>query len=89
LGIISLTLDVLKPRMPTIVELAKQIERIKGVERVEIVVEEIDEKTESLKIVITGRDLDYDKIHACIERMGASIHSVDRVITGAPQGRSS
>lgn len=75
----EIILDVLKPHEPNIIEFAKELEKIKGVKRVQIIVEEIDEKTESTKIVIFGEDMDFDAIRKCIESMGASIHSIDKV----------
>jgi hypothetical protein len=40
----------------------------------------MDEKTESLKIVISGHDIDYEALREHMGKQGAVIHSVDQVI---------
>lgn len=40
----------------------------------------MDEKTESLKIIIEGGNVDYEELREHLAIQGAVIHSVDRVI---------
>ena len=42
-------------------------------------VEEIDENTESIVVVIEGHDIDFEGIDQAIKTMGGTIHSVDEV----------
>ncbi len=51
-----------------------------GVEEVDVTLIEMDEKTESLKIVISGHDIDYDALREHMSKQGAVIHSVDQVV---------
>ncbi len=51
-----------------------------GITRVDISVVEMDEKTESLRIIVDGVGLDYEAIRSHMARQGAVIHSVDQVI---------
>ncbi len=41
---------------------------------------EMDEKTESLKVVLSGTAIDYEALKEHVGKQGAFIHSVDQVI---------
>ena len=78
-----LVLDVLKPlKEPSIVDVAKELSKIRGVEGVNITVNEVDVETLSLTIVVEGDDIDFDNIKRVLEEVGAAIHSIDQVIAG-------
>jgi len=51
-----------------------------GITKVDISVVEMDEKTETLKVIIDGTQLDYEGLRSHMARQGAVIHSVDQVI---------
>lgn len=78
----SLTLDVLKPHEPLIIELADRLAAIESVSYVTITVIEVDANTETIKLSLVGEAVDFDAIRAEIEATGATIHSVDRVSAG-------
>ena len=46
---------------------------------VQLTVVEMDDKTETLQIVVTGTDLQLDSIVTAIHEMGGSLHSIDGV----------
>jgi hypothetical protein len=75
-----LVLDVLKPHQPPLPEFATFISELEGVNRVDVTVLEMDEKTESLKVIIDGSNIDYDRLREHMAKQGAVIHSVDQVI---------
>ena len=75
-------LDVLKPHSPSIVELARRIAALKGVQGVNCTIEEVDQETESLSVTIEGEAIDFEKIDEAIKQSGAVIHSVDSVSAG-------
>lgn len=77
-----LVLDVLKPHKPNIVEFGSEMSRANGIENMEISVYTVDEKTESVKVVLAGKSLDFEVIKKTIEDFGAVIHSVDKVCIG-------
>ncbi len=77
-----LVLDILKPHTPNIVEFSRVISETNGVLNAEVSVYAVDEKTESVKAVVEGRDLHFEKLKSAIEDFGASVHSVDRVVIG-------
>ena len=75
----KMVLDVLKPMEPSILELAKNITGLEGVDSVSIDLLEIDKKVENVKISVSGHSLDYAEINKVIESTGATIHSIDNV----------
>ncbi len=91
-----LVLDVLKPHAPGVVELSEELSHLEGVEGVNIIIYEIDQKVENAKVVIAGNSIDFEMIKKKLEEMGATIHSVDEVAAGkriveevqTPQDRS-
>ena len=74
-----IVLDVLKPHQPGGVEFAGLLADHLGDCRVGLEVEERDEKTESVTVVVSGADIDFEAVAAKINEMGASVHSVDEV----------
>jgi hypothetical protein len=91
-----LVLDVLKPHNPSVVELSEALSHLDGVEGVNVIIYEIDQKVENAKVIIAGSNIDFEIIKKKLEEMGATIHSVDEVAAGkrvieevkTPQDRS-
>ncbi len=77
-----INLDVLKPHKPDIIEFGKAIEKEKSVSAVNLQVYAIDEKTESIKLVLEGTNLDFESIRKIIEDFGAVVHSIDKAVIG-------
>ena len=78
--ITKLVLDVLKPHQPSIVEFAVALTKVKGVERVDSSVVEVDAETETIKVVVEGKDLEVDAIAEKIRDLRGVVHSVDAVV---------
>ncbi len=76
----KLVLDVLKPNEPSIIDLGKSFYKNKNIDCVSINVLEVDKKTENVKVVIEGKDLNFNKIKDIIENQGSVIHSIDGII---------
>lgn len=76
----KLVLDVLKPHQPNALEFAATLAEQKGDYEVRLTVTEVDEKTESTMLVITGQNIEFQAIEEAIKRMGASVHSIDEVV---------
>ncbi len=82
-GVIKrIVLDVLKPHKPGLLNLAKNISSIHGIEGVNLSLYEVDQQTENVKVTIEGEDIDYEKVKKVVEDGGAVIHSIDEVIAG-------
>ena len=72
-------LDVLKPHEPNALEFAQKLAGADSDCKVRVTVTEMDEKTETLVVVIEGRDIDFEAIESTMMSMGASLHSIDEV----------
>jgi len=77
-----LVLDVLKPHVPTILELARTMGRLDGIVGVNLSLSEVDQQTETIKITIQGDDIDYVAVESVIQDFGGVVHSIDEVAAG-------
>ena len=77
-----LVVDLLKPLETSLIEISKSISKLEGVDGVNIMVYEIDRKTETLKATIEGTDIDLDQVQKTLTEFGVVIHSLDEVVTG-------
>lgn len=75
-------LDVIKPHKPSILEIADKIGDLEGISGVNISLDEMDERTESIKITIEGGNIEYGDVEKVLTDYGASIHSIDQVSAG-------
>lgn len=76
------TIDVLKPHKPDIVAFGKAVCADKSVRGLSISVYAVDEKTESIKVILEGPDIDFEKVKEIIHNLGAVVHSIDSVVVG-------
>lgn len=74
-----IVLDVLKPHRPDGLVFTRSIAEQGGNCRVVYSVEEVDEKTESITVIIEGEDIQFERIAGAIEAAGGSVHSIDEV----------
>jgi len=74
-----LVIDVLIPHDPDVLEYAKKLAELDGVEELTVRVVEIDDRTKTLEMSISGRDLSFEEVSKAIEEIGGSIHSIDEV----------
>jgi hypothetical protein len=74
-----LVLDVLKPHQPNALDFSSALADLGADYRVKLTVTEVDKKTESTIVTIEGADINFENIKNTIEKMGASVHSIDEV----------
>jgi len=74
-----IVLDSLKPRETSIIELSQALCSIDGVDQVDITVTEVDVKTETIKLVIRGSNLNYEEISKTMADHGSTIRSIDEI----------
>ncbi len=74
-----IVLDVLKPHYPNAFDFSITLADLDEDHRVKLTVVEVDKKTETVILVIEGRDIHYDAIIEAIKEMGATVHSIDEV----------
>ena len=82
----KLMLDVLKPHTPSGLDFASALAEQGPDYRVTFTVQEVDEKTETVIIIIEGQDIQFERIVETISEQGASLHSIDQVevVSGNP-----
>ena len=85
-----IVLDVLKPHQPNALIFASQLADLGESYRVNLLVQEVDDKTQSIVVNISGERLDFEAITRHIESMGGSVHSIDEVdVQGEPSATPS
>lgn len=83
MNIRQLLLDVDKAvARPSLIDIAAAIDGCRGVEAVNITVEEIDIETVGMNVTIEGDNMDFDEITKAIEATGAVVHSLDQIAIG-------
>lgn len=75
----KLVLDVLKPHAPNVLDFAIALADLGDDWKINLRVEEIDEKTESIVVILEGADILFEAIAERVQEMGASVHSIDEV----------
>jgi uncharacterized protein len=83
MNIRRIVLDVDKAMArPAITEIAEAIERVAGVQALNITVTEIDIETVGMDVTVEGEGIDYAALVEAIDRTGAVVHSIDQLATG-------
>jgi hypothetical protein len=72
-------LDALKPRELSIVELAKALGSVDEKGEIEIIVSEVDAKTQTLKVTIKGSNIDYKSVSKIMDQYGVSVRGIDEI----------
>lgn len=72
-------MDALKPRELSIVELAKALGSVDEKGEIEIVVSEVDAKTETIKVTIKGSNIDYKSVSKIMDQYGVSVRGIDEI----------
>lgn len=75
----KIVLDILKPHKPSILELGAMLGKLKGIDHVDIILEEVDAETETIRATVEGSDVHYDKLVEAVQRNGGVVHSIDEV----------
>jgi uncharacterized protein len=76
-----LLIDALKPREVSIVELGKALGMVDEKAEVEIVIREVDSRTETIKVTIRGSNIDYKLVSEIMDKNGVSIRGIDEINT--------
>ena len=72
-------LDVLKPHSPSVDYVARALMEVNGVKSVKVNLDELDQKTASLHIHITGDDISLEILDEKLTSLNCAIHSVDEI----------
>ncbi len=71
--------EALKARDTSLVNLSQSICSVNGVEECDIVVTDVDAKTETIKLTVRGADIEYSGIMSVLQENGVSVKGVDEV----------
>lgn len=74
-----LVLDVLKPREPNILDFSKSLAELQDGYQISVNVMEVDDRTETIVIKVSGNDIQFDTLSEAIKNLGGSLHSIDEV----------
>ncbi len=85
----KIVLDILKPHKPSILELGAMLGKLKGIENVSIILEEVDVETETIQATVEGSDVHYDRIVEAVQKSGGVVHSIDEVSVSKMKGHTS
>ena len=72
-------IEALKPRDTSLVELSQAICSIDGAEECDMIVTDVDAKTETIKLTVRGFDIKYDGLSKVMQEYGISIKGVDEI----------
>lgn len=75
----QLVLDILKPHQPNALKFAQVIAAVGEDYHVRLTVMAVDEKTESLQLVIEAGNIDFEAVQQAVNDLGGSLHSIDEV----------
>lgn len=77
-----MVLDIMKPHEPSVIEYSSELADLDCIDGVNSSMVEIDHEVENIKTTLEGNNIDYETVEDVIERLGGSVHSVDKVLCG-------
>jgi hypothetical protein len=81
-GLKKLVLDVLIPFEVPKIDFTTRLSNIKGVEGVDVLIQEVERKVETAKITLEGDNINFDEVKDILEKTGTSLQSIDRITCG-------
>ena len=72
-------IEALKARETSLVELSQALCSVNGVDECDIVVTDVDAKTETIKLTVRGTNIEYSGIVTILQDNGVSVKGVDEV----------
>ncbi|NIQ05103.1 MAG: DUF211 domain-containing protein, partial [Candidatus Korarchaeota archaeon] len=64
----------MKPHYPSVVELSEALSQLEGIEGVNVVIYEIDQEVENVKVIVAGNSIDFETVKKKLNEMGATVH---------------
>lgn len=77
-----MVLDIMKPHEPSVIEYSSELANLDGIDGVNLSMVEMDDEVENIKATLEGDNINYGKVEEIIDRLGGSIHSIDKVMCG-------
>jgi len=72
-------IEALKPRETPLVELSQAICSVNGVDECDIVVTDVDVKTETIRLTVRGANIEYEGMSKVLHDNGISIKGIDEI----------
>ena len=85
-NIVRLIIDSLIPKEMSVIELAKALCQAAGVSDVALSVTDVSTKTETIRLVIIGHNIDYDAVTKIMGEHAATIRDIDEVNVSRGKG---
>jgi len=85
-NMVRLMIDSLIPREMSIIDLSKALCQAAGVSDVSIVVTDVTAKTETIRLVIIGHNIDYDSVSKIMSEHAATIRGIDEIDVSRGKG---
>ncbi len=77
-----MVLDIMKPHEPSVIKYSSELANLDGIDGVNLSMVEIDDEVENIKATLEGDNINYGKVEKIIDRLGGSVHSIDKVMCG-------
>ncbi|MFW6104485.1 MAG: DUF211 domain-containing protein [Candidatus Bipolaricaulota bacterium] len=77
-----IVLDIMKPLEPSVITYSSELADLDCIEGVNLSMVEIDHEVENIKATLEGSNIEYERVEDVINRLGGSVHSVDKVLCG-------
>jgi hypothetical protein len=74
-----LLIEAVKPRDTSSLELTQALCSVQGVEECELVVTDVDVRTETVRLTIKGPDIDYPELKKAMDENSLAIKGLDEV----------
>jgi hypothetical protein len=74
-----LLIEAVKPRDTSSLELTQALCSVQGVEECELVVTDVDARTETVRLTIKGPDIDYPELKKAMDENSLAIKGLDEV----------
>jgi len=72
-------IEALKARETSLVELSQALCSANGVDECDMIVTDVDVKTETVKLTVRGSNIEYDELLKILQDNGVSVKGVDEV----------
>ncbi len=72
-------IEALKARETSLVELSQNLCSANGVDECDMIVTDVDAKTETVKLTVRGSNIEYNEILKMLQDNGVSVKGVDEV----------
>jgi len=74
-----LVVDILKPHETSIIDFSQALAQVEGIEEVDVIVTEVDAKTETVRVTLRGSHISYEAMSKMLSDHGVTLRSIDEI----------